>query len=180
MEEEEIDEMLRLLGRGEKPTEDGAETLSESSTKRKAPAGSTNTRPPKPYVYRGSRIGKMLASSTYAQTVLPEESKRLAALEAFVARAAEVQLTDCDGEFDGQLVREIVGLREVTNPIDFHDAEAKRTLELAEELSRDLLAFQEKYGPGNSFVPTARRERTAREAAAVARHRMTGESDSEE
>ncbi|KAG8896991.1 hypothetical protein FRC01_011515, partial [Tulasnella sp. 417] len=86
----------------------------------------------------------MLALSTYAQTVLPEESKRLAMLEAFAARAAEVNLTDRPGEFDGQLVREIVGLREVRDPsLVGSDPETKRTLELAEELSRDLLAFQE-------------------------------------
>ncbi|KAG8915802.1 hypothetical protein FRC00_013571 [Tulasnella sp. 408] len=199
MDDLERDEVLRLLGGVDKSTEEGPGTrkrvqsgrtgnrasrignhlASEPVVKPKAPAARTSTEPDKPYVYRGSRIGKMLALSTYAQAVLPEESKRLSALEAFVARASEVGLSDRPGEFDGQLVREITGLREVTNPIGF-DPETKKTLELAEELSRDLLAFREKYGAGNSFVPTGRRERTAREAAATARQRMTGESDNED
>ncbi|KAG9042163.1 hypothetical protein FS837_011228 [Tulasnella sp. UAMH 9824] len=179
MDDLEKDEVLRLLGDVEKSTEEGPGTPSESGVKPKTPGARTSTEPDKPYVYRGSRIGKMLALSTYAQAVLPEESKRLSALEAFVARASEVGLSDRPGEFDGQLVREITGLREVMNPDGF-DPETKKTLDLAEELSRDLLAFREKYGAGSSFVPTGRRERTAREAAAAARQRMTGESDNDD
>lgn len=101
----------------------------------------------------------MLALSTYTKTTFLEEAKRDSVIEAFAARAAEVRLTDRDDEFDGQLVHEILDLREVAHP-SVLDPEVRITLDLAEELSRDLLAFRERFGAGEQVQPNcARRER---------------------
>lgn len=140
-----------------KSINESVKTQSELGVESEAP-GST-TKPLKPHTYQGSSIRNMLALSTYTKTTFLEEAKRDSVIEAFAARAAEVRLTDRDDEFDGQLVHEILDLREVAHP-SVLDPEVRITLDLAEELSRDLLAFRERFGAGEQVQPNcARRER---------------------
>ncbi|KAG8943934.1 hypothetical protein FRC04_002422 [Tulasnella sp. 424] len=147
-----------------KSINESGKTQSELGVESEAP-GSTTKRL-KPHTYQGSSIRNMLALSTYTQTTFLEEVKRDSIIEAFAARAAEVRLTDRDDEFDGQLVHEILDLREVAHPIAL-DPEVKKTLDLAEELSRDLLAFQERFGAGEQVQPNcARRERASQRVEA--------------